>query len=317
MKVVIPGGTGELGSIVAQGFEGIGHEVVLISRQVHNGLFRTVRWDGRSHGGWDSEIDGADVVINLAGRSVNCRYHDRNRREIKQSRVVTTRLVGEAIAAARHPPRVWLQASTATIYIHTHTPPNDEATGVLGNRPDDPDTWLFSYDVAESWEAELDRADTPDTRKVKLRTAILLSPHRRGAFDLLLKLVRLGLGGKAGDGRQFMSWVHHVDFYRAVQWIIDQPETSGPVNIASPNPLPNAAFMRDLRSAWGMPFGLPATKWMIEIGTFLMRTESELILKSRRVVPGILEEQGFEFRYPSWPEAAQDLCGQRRQTHRW
>ncbi len=315
MRIVIPGGTGELGTILAEAFTGNGHEVVLISRQAPRGSFRTVRWNGRTHGGWDSEIDGADVVINLAGRSVNCRYHDRNRRNIKQSRVVTTRLVGEAISNARHPPRVWLQASTATIYVHTYSPPNDEATGVLGNRPDDPDTWHFSYDVARSWEEELDRADTPGTRKVKLRTAILLSPHRGGAFDLLLKLVRLGLGGKAGDGRQFMSWVHHVDFYRAVQWIIDRPETSGPINIASPNPLPNAAFMRDLRAAWGMPFGLPATRWMTELGTFLMRTESELILKSRRVVPGVLEEQGFEFRYPSWPEAARDLCAQRR-AHR-
>ena len=315
MKVVIPGGTGELGSILAEAFERTGHEVVLISRQVRGGPFRTVRWDGRNHGGWDSEIDGADVVVNLAGRSVNCRYHDRNRRQIKQSRVVTTRLVGEAIAAARHPPRVWLQASTATIYAHTYNPPNNEATGVLGNRPDDPDTWRFSYDVAKSWEEELDRADTPDTRRVKLRTAILLSPLRGGAFDLLLKLVRFGLGGRAGDGRQFMSWVHHVDFTRAVQWIIDHPETSGPVNIASPNPLPNAAFMRDLRAAWGMPFGLPAGKWMVEVGTFLMRTESELILKSRRVVPGILDEQGFEFRHPSWPEAARDLC-RRRRAHR-
>ena len=314
MKVVIPGGTGQVGTVLARAFDRGGHKVVLISRQAEGGPWRTVQWDGTSHGEWDAEIDGADVVINLAGRSVNCRYHVRNRQEIKQSRVLTTRLIGEAIAAAARPPRVWLQASTATIYIHRFDTPNDEATGILGNNPDDPDTWHFSYDVAESWERELDNAEVPGTRKVKLRSAITLSPDRGGAFDLLLTLVRFGLGGKAGHGRQYVSWIHDADFARAVQWIIDREEISGAINLAAPNPLPNAAFMRDLRAAWGMPLGLPAAKWMIEIGTFLMRTESELVLKSRRVIPGILQERGFEFRFPSWPEAARDLCRRRRKA---
>ena len=141
-----------------------------------------------------------------------------------------------------------------------------------------------------------------------------MSPDRGGAFDLLLTLVRFGLGGKAGHGRQFVSWIHDTDFAQAVQWIIDREDIRGAINLAAPNPLPNAAFMRDLRAAWGMPFGLPAAKWMIEIGTFLMRTESELILKSRRVIPGILQERGFEFRFPSWPEAARDLCRRRRES---
>ncbi len=316
MTIVILGGSGQIGTILARSFGHAGHDVVLISRKLVGGPGRAVQWDGMSHGPWAAEIDRADAVINLAGRSVNCRYHDRNRRDIKQSRVVTTRLVGEAIAAASRPPKVWLLASTATIYVHRYDADNDEATGILGNNPEDPYTWHFSFDVARSWEEEFDRAVTPDTRKVNLRSAIVMSPNRGGAFDYLLTLVRFGLGGKAGDGQPYMSWVHDVDFVRAVRWIIDHEETSGPINISVPNPVPNAVFMRDLRIAWGTPFGLPAARWMIEIGTFLLRTESELILKSRRIAPGILQEQGFEFRFPSWPEEARDLCRRRRETGR-
>ncbi len=159
-----------------------------------------------------------------------------------------------------------------------------------------------------------DNAEVPSTRKVKLRSAITLSPHRGGAFDLLLTLVRFGLGGKAGHGRQYVSWIHDADFAQAVQWIINREDISGAINLTAPNPLPNAAFMRDLRAAWGIPFGMPAARWIIEIGTYLMRTESELILKSRRVIPGILQEQGFEFRFLSWPEAVRDLCHRRRKS---
>ena len=290
--------------------------MVLISRQAATEPWRTVQWDGTNHGKWDNEIDGADVVINLAGRSVNCRYHTRHRQEIKQSRVGTTHLVGEAIAAANRPPRVWLQASTATIYIHRYDAPNDEATGILGNHPDDPDTRHFSYDLAHSLEQALDQVEVPGTRKVKMRSAITLSPDRGGAFGALLTLVRYGLGGKAGDGRQYVSWVHDRDFYRAARWMIDHEDISGPINISAPNPLPNEDFMRDLRTAWGMPFGLPSAKWMLKVSTFLLRSESELVLKSRRVLPGILQEKGFEFKFPSWPEAAQDLCRRWRQTYR-
>ena len=315
MKIVIPGGSGHIGTFLSRAFDGEGHEVVLIGRQATKGALRTVQWDGMSHGEWDAEIDGADVVINLAGLSVNCRYHARNRQLIKQSRVVTTRLIGEAIAAARRPPIVWLQVSTATIYIHSFDSPNDEATGILGNHPDDPDTWHFSYDVARSWEQELDNAEVPGTRKVKLRSAIALSPDRGGAFNALLTLVRYGLGGRAGNGRQYVSWIHDTDFIQAVRWIIDHEDLSGAVNLAAPNPLPNAAFMRHLRAAWGFPIGLPAATWMLEIGAFLIRTETELILKSRRVVPGVLTEQGFEFQFPSWPEAAEDLCRRWREAH--
>ncbi|HMJ59502.1 MAG TPA: DUF1731 domain-containing protein, partial [Gemmatimonadales bacterium] len=219
------------------------------------------------------------------------------------------RVVGEAIAAARHPPRVWLQASTATIYAHRFDAPNDERTGIIGGSERDvPETWRFSIDVATSWERETDRAEVPRTRKVKLRSAVVMSPDRGGIFDTLLALVRRGLGGTSGDGRQYVSWIHDADFVRAVYWLIEQDQVGGVVNVAAPNPLPNAGFMRALREAWGTRLGLPATAWMLEIGAFFMRTETELVLKSRRVVPGVLAEQGFTFQFPTWPLAAQDLC---------
>jgi uncharacterized protein (TIGR01777 family) len=186
---------------------------------------------------------------------------------------------------------------------------NDEATGIIGGaEPDVPETWRFSIDVATSWERALDEAPASPTRKVKLRAAVIMSPDRGGIFDTLLGLVRRGLGGTSGDGRQYVSWVHHEDFTRAVRWLIDHDAVAGPVNIAAPNPLPNKDFMRALREAWGMPIGLPAAKWMLEIGALAMRTETELVLKSRRVVPGRLLQEGFSFKFPDWPEAARDLC---------
>ncbi len=310
---MIPGGTGQVGSILSRAFHEAGHVVVVISRRPPHAPWRTVGWDGATHGDWDAEFDGADIVVNLAGRGVNCRYNATNRQQILDSRVVTTRLVGEAVAAAKQPPRVWLQASTATIYAHRVDAPNDEATGIIGgNEPKAPDTWRFSIDVAQSWERALDDAVVPGTRKVNMRSAMVMSPDRGGIFDTLLTLVRRGLGGTSGDGRQFVSWIHASDFVRAIHWIIDHEDISGAINIAAPNPLPNRAFMRDLRAAWGMPVGLPATKWMLELGAIFMCTETELILKSRRVVPGILMQRGFSFQFPAWPAAARDLCRRRR-----
>ena len=309
MKVVIPGGTGQVGTVLARAFVAAGDEVVVLSRQPGRAPWRVVRWDGESVGDWSVELEGADTVINLAGRSVNCRYNAANRKAIMTSRVASTRAVGEAIAGAARPPRTWLQMSTATIYAHRFDAPNDEATGILGGgEPDAPDTWRFSIDVARAWEAAADAVTTPHTRKVLLRAAMVMSPDRGGVFDTLVNLVRLGLGGRAASGRQYVSWIHDVDFVRAVRWLIEHEELSGPVNVASPEPVPNAEFMHALRKAWGMAVGLPATEWMLEIGAWAMRSETELLLKSRRVVPGRLTASGFSFLHPDWPGAARDLC---------
>jgi uncharacterized protein len=309
MKIVIPGGSGQVGTVLARAFHQRGHEVVVLSRKPANAPWRMVEWDGETLGDWVSEFESADAVINLAGQSVNCRYHDHNRKVIKDSRLKSTKVVGDAIAQAWKPPRVWLQASTATIYAHRFDAPNDEATGFIGGtEPNAPDTWRFSIDVATSWERALNQAPTPVTRKVLMRSAIVMNPDPGSPFDMLLRLVRFGLGGQSGDGKQYVSWIHDQDFVRAVLWLIEHEEFAGPVNLAAPNPLTNSEFMRALRSAWGMPFGLPATEWMLEIGALVLRTETELILKSRRVIPTRLLQSGFDFQFPTWPDAARDLC---------
>jgi uncharacterized protein len=309
MKIIIPGGSGQVGTILARAFLKDGQEVVVLTRKPVSAPWNVVQWDAVNPGEWTKELEGADAVINLTGRSVNCRYTQENRGLIMDSRVQSTRAVGEAIARATRPPRVWLQASTATIYAHRYDGDNDEANGIVGgNESDVPETWRFSIEVATAWERAADEAFTPQTRKVLMRSAMTLSPDSGGVFDVLLGLVRRGLGGKAGDGRQYISWVHEQDFVRAVYWLIEHENIVGPVNIASPQPLPNAEFMRELRRAWGINFGLPAAKWMLEIGAIFLRTETELILKSRRVVPGRLLQEGMKFQFPTWSEAAADLC---------
>jgi uncharacterized protein (TIGR01777 family) len=320
MKIVMPGGTGQVGTVLARALHAGGHEVVIFSRRPperQGAPWRVLAWDAETVGAWAEEFEEADAVINLAGRSVNCRYSEANRRAIKESRVDSARVVGEAIAGAMRPPRVWLQMSTATIYAHRFDAANDETEGIIGGaEPDAPPSWGFSIDVASSWERAVDEARAPHTRRVKMRAAVIMSPDAGGVFDTLLRLVRFGLGGQSGDGRQYVSWIHEEDFVRAVSWLIEHDELAGAINLAAPNPLPNSEFMRALREAWGVRVGLPASKLMLEAGAFFLRSETELILKSRRVVPRTLLESGFEFRFPNWPEAARDLCRRWRDARR-
>ena len=309
MKIVIPGGTGQVGTILARAFHSDGHEVVVLSRKPESRHWRVVSWEAKTLGPWAGEIDGADVVINLAGRNVNCRYTPENRRQIMDSRVDSTRVVGDAIAKSSNPPKLWLQTSTATIYSHRYDAANDDITGIIGgSEPDAPASWKFSIDVATAWEKAAMDADTPKTRRVLMRSSVILSPDSGGIFDVLLSLVRRGLGGTSGDGRQYVSWLHERDFIRSVNWLIEHEELSGAVNLASPCPLANKDFMRILRDEWGTAIGLPATEWMLAIGAVLMRTETELVLKSRRVVPTRMLESGFEFEFPHWEQAARELC---------
>jgi uncharacterized protein (TIGR01777 family) len=316
MKIVIPGGSGHVGTILARAFHGHGDEVVVLSRTHTKALpWRVAQWNGKTIGAWAAEFEGAQAVINLAGQSVNCRYTPQNRRSIMDSRVDSTRIVGQAIAQASNAPAVWLQASTATLYAHRFDAANDEETGLIGgDEPNAPDTWRFSIDVVKAWERAANEPETPHTRKVLMRTAIVMSPDRGGPFDTLLRLVRYGLGGRSGDGRQFISWLHDADLVRSVFWLIENDALSGSVNLAAPNPLPNSDFMRLLREAWGTPLGLPASNWMLELGAFALRSETELILKSRRVVPTRLSQSGFVFEFPDWREAAKDLCERARRN---
>jgi len=318
LRIVMPGGSGQVGQMLARYFQERGHHVTVLTRGPYTAPWRTVHWDGQHEGLWTETLEGADVCINLAGRSVNCRYTAAHRQQIYDSRIQTTRLLNRVIAALDEPPRVWLNASTATIYRHSLDRPMDEATGELGGherlsaRRRAPGTWNFSSRVAMDWEAAFFETETPLTRKVALRSGMVFSPAPGNAFSAFLNLVRLSFGGKLGNGRQFVSWIHEADFARAVEFLIDREEMDGPVNITAPNPLPNRAFMAALRDAWDMPNGLPVPWPLIEIGAFLLRTESELVLKSRRVVPGRLMDAGFEFQFPEWPEAAEDLVWQWR-----
>jgi len=316
MRIVISGGSGQVGGILARHFHVKGDELTVLSRHPYNASWKVLEWDGRTPGKWIAELERSDVCINLAGRSVNCRYNAKNRRAIYDSRIQTTALLNQAIASLREPPRVWINASTATIYRHALDREMDEASGELGgNEPDAPDTWNFSIDVAKGWEQAFFSVPTPFTRKVAIRSAMTFSPDCGGVFDVLLGLVRHGLGGKQGSGKQFVSWIHEADFVRAIELLIERGEFSGVVNLASPHPLPNREFMEVLRNAWGTSVGLPAPAWMLEIGTFFLRSESELVLKSRRVVPGRLLAGGFQFLFPEWPAAARELVARWKTEH--
>ena len=309
MKFIIPGGSGQIGHLLSRALATEGHEIVVLSRgRTAVPGARVVAWDGRTLGTWAAEFDGADAVINLAGRTVDCRYSERNLAEMMDSRVDSTRVVGAAIAACARPPRVWLQAGTATIYAHRFEAANDEHTGVIGGaEPGVPKLWARSIDIAKAWEEACVGADTPRTRRVILRTAMVMSPDRGGVFHVLARHCRLGFG-RFGDGRQYVSWIHGKDFVSAVKFLIARDDLTGPVNVCAPGPLPNRDFIAAIRMALGRRLAVPVPRWALEIGTLILRTESELVLKSRRVVPGRLLEAGFQFEFPHWPEAANDLA---------
>jgi uncharacterized protein (TIGR01777 family) len=308
LRIVLPGGSGQVGALLARHFQSQGHDVAVLARHPGPAPWRVVQWDAVSIGPWTGEIENADLVINLAGRSVNCRYTQANRREIIESRTKSTSIIGEAIRRSSLPPKVWMNASTATIYRHAFDRPMDEATGEIGGKePNAPSTWRFSIGVATSWEKAFFSSPASGTRKIALRSAMVMSPDRGGVFDMLLRLVRFGLGGASGSGKQFVSWIHDRDFLASIDYLLAHDDLDGAINLASPNPLPNAEFMAALRKAWGTRIGLPATDWMLEIGAIFLRTETELILKSRRVVPGRLTAHGFKFDFPEWLAAAQEL----------
>jgi uncharacterized protein (TIGR01777 family) len=301
-KVILPGGAGYLGRHLAAHLASRGWDLVVLSRQPHatTGPIRYLSWDGRALGPWADQFNGARAVINLAGRSVNCRYTAKNRAQIYESRLASTRVIGQAIARAANPPAVWLNSSSATLYRHALDRPMDE-TGEPGTG--------FSVDVCQKWEAAACEALPPNhpTRKVLLRTAMVFGPGAGGVFEAFHRIVRLGLGGTLGRGDQYVSWIHLRDFCRAIDWLIDHQELSGPVNLSSPNPLPNRDFMRAFRQVCGKRIGLPASRWMLEIGAFVLRTETELLLKSRQVVPTRLLESGFTFDFPDLRPALEDI----------
>ena len=309
LRVVLPGGSGQVGRMLARFFQERGHHVTVLTRGPYMAPWQTVHWDGIELGPWVETLEGADVCIHLSGRSVNCRYTARNRRELYDSRIGPTRLLHRAFAMLANPPRLWMNASTATIYRHSLDGTEsdremDEATGELGGneaispRRHAPEKWNWTVQLVKDWESAFFSTATPRTRKIALRTSLVFSPAPGSVFSVLSNLVRVGLGGTQGNGRQYVSWIHESDFARAIEFLIDREEIEGPVNLAAPNPLPNREFMAALREAWEMPNGLPAPAPLMAIGMFFLRTEPELVLKSRRVVPGRLLDAGFQFEFP-------------------
>ncbi|HEY3782710.1 MAG TPA: TIGR01777 family oxidoreductase [Fimbriimonadaceae bacterium] len=304
MKVVIAGGTGFLGTLLKRDLLVKGHEVIVLSRNPKN--HTEIKWDGKSHGTWEQSLEGADVLINMAGRSVNCRYNAKNKAEIYASRLDSTRILGQAIANAACPPKLWINSSTATIYRHAEDRPMDEDCGEVGSG--------FSVDVAQKWEDAFFSATPCSARRVALRSAMVMGHSKHSAFTHFQTVVKLGLGGPEGSGTQMVSWIHAADWLAAVYWIIDHDEIRGPINLSSPNPLSNREFLKVLRGVLHVPIGLPLAKWMLTIGAFFLRTETELLFKSRWVLPKHLLQSGFQFQYPNWREAAQELSGNVRGT---
>jgi NAD dependent epimerase/dehydratase family enzyme len=402
LRIVLPGGSGQVGSLLARHFQQQGHHVTVLTRGPYTAPWQTVHWDGVSAGDWIATLDGADVCINLTGRGVNCRATAANRKAIYESRIHSTRLLGRVIASLAEPPRVWMNASAATINprvldaegvdLPVGEMEGDETSGCLPSGAKAPEDFAldmyglkpvpfnalpvainpqpvpfnsqaipfnalpvainpqpvpfnakheainsqaipfnakheafsdissprwaerrgFAARVARDWEAEFFAAQTPRTRKVALRSAVVLSPAPATAFGVLSNLVRLGMGGAEGNGRQFVSWIHEADYARAVEFLVAREDLEGPFNLAAPVPLVNREFMAALRWAWNVMNGLPAPTPAVRLGAWLMGTNAELVLASCRAIPRRLLDAGFEFEFSEWPEAAEDLVRQWR-----
>ena len=300
-KIVIAGGSGYLGTALVNYFKDRVGDIVILSRvgKEPEGNVRTVTWDAASFGNWNGELENADVVINLTGKSVDCRYTEANKKLILSSRLDSTTVLGKAIQLCTVPPRVWINASSATIYKASFDKFMTESMGDIG---DD-----FSMTVCKKWEEAFNQFNLPQTRKVVLRTSIVLGKEG-GALIALRNLVKVGFGGIQGDGKQFVSWIHEHDFCRITDWVIHNQTTSGAYNTTAPNPVTNYDFMSMLRTTMNMGIGLPLPKWLLTFGAGLIGTETELVLKSRKVVPERLLESTFQFKFPTVDLALNDLC---------
>lgn len=293
-KIVIAGGTGFIGKYFENKFKTLGYEVKIISRQSPN-----ISWDNK-HEIVDA-LENAEMLINLAGKSVNCRYNDKNKAEILNSRIKTTKILGNALSECKNPPSLWINSSTATIYRHAEDRAMTEMEGEIGSG--------FSVDVAKQWEQTFFSFTLPKTRQVALRISIVLGGSG-GVMTPYKYLVKFGLGGKQGSGEQMFSWIHVEDLYNILLFIKDREDMNGVINCSTPNPVTNETLMKELRVAFNRKFGLPAAKWMLELGAILIRTETELILKSRWVIPEKLLQYGFSFQYDTIDKALNQIIAE-------
>ena len=299
-KIVLAGGNGYLGGVLASYYRQKADEIVILSRKpkAADGNIRTLLWDGRTEGNWVTALEGADLLINLCGKNVNCRYTEANKKAIIASRVVPTALLRKVIGEMENPPKLWINVTSATIYRHAEDRPQDEETGDIGSG--------FSIEVCKQWEATFFETHTPNTRKIALRMGIVLGMSD-SAFPRLLNLVKFGLGGKQGDGKQYMSWIHEQDAARVTEWLLDNEKIDGIINCTAPKPIKNTEFMAAIRHAHGTPIGLPAPAWLLAIGAVIIGTETELILKSRWVLPKRLTDAGYQFLFEDAAHAIKDL----------
>jgi uncharacterized protein (TIGR01777 family) len=299
-KIILAGGNGYLGQVLAEYYRHLSKEVIILSRKSKalEGNIRTLLWDGVNEGEWVGQLDGADLLVNLCGKNVNCRYTESNKAEIISSRVLPTVLLGRVIERMSDPPKLWINVTSATIYRHAEDRPQDEETGEIG--------YGFSIEICRKWEDTFFQTTTPLTRKIALRMGIVFG-HCDGAFPRLLNLVKFGLGGKQGNGQQYMSWIHEQDAAKCTEWLLQHETIASIINCTSPEPVKNDSFMTDLRQIYGIPFGVPAPAWLLEIGAALIGTETELILKSRWVLPKRLLDSGYVFLYPKVQHAVRDI----------
>ncbi len=295
-KIVIAGGNGFIGQALEKMLEPITEKVIILCR--HPNKTNEVYWDGKTISSWVKELENADLLLNLAGKSVNCRYTKKNKNEIFASRVDTTLIIGQAIKLCESAPKVWINSSSATIYRHSLDKTMNEYNGEFHND--------FSVQVCQKWENTFNMIDLENTRKVILRMSIVLGKDG-GALLAYYNLAKFGLGGIQGNGNQYFSWIHIEDLFNIIQFVINSENIEGVINCAAPNPLPNREVMHLIRKKANVPFGLPAAKWVLEIGAYLLRTETELLLKSRKVVSYKLQELGFVFKYSRFHEAVNDL----------
>lgn len=299
-KIILAGGNGQLGKALAEHYKYDTEQIIILSRrpQPDKGNIKTLVWDGRTMGNWVTELEGADMLINLSGKNVNCRYTQKNKEEIISSRVGPTMLLGKVVDGLINPPKLWINAASATIYRHAEDRPQDEATGEIG--------YGFSIEVCKIWEKTFFDQQTPNTRKIALRIGIVLG-RTDGALPRLVNLVKTGMGGQQGDGQQYVSWVHEQDVVKTTEWLMQHPEIDGVVNCTAPEPVKNTELMKKLRHAIGIPFGLPAPAWLLEMGAAVIGTETELILKSRWVLPKRLVDAGFQFQFAKVEHALKDI----------
>lgn len=298
-KLIIAAGTGFLGQSLINHFKNKFEEIVILTRGKSRNSegIKYVNWDAKTFSGWETELENTTVLINLAGKSVDCRYTKENQREILLSRIESTKILNQAVLDCKNPPKHWLNSSTSTIYRFSLDKQMDEVDGEIGND--------FSMNVAQSWEKAFFKSETPKTLKTALRTSIVLGKNG-GALLPIKMLAKIGFGGKQGKGNQFISWIHEIDFARAIDFIVEK-EMIGVVNIVSPKPIANKNFMSVLRKVIGAPFGIPISESLLKLGAVFIRTESELVLKSRNVIPKRLQENGFQFEFDTLEKALKDL----------